>query len=354
MNTRFRYLLTATFLIFITAKTFAQDKDKSYSITAVGFYNLENLFDTIVDADTNKILQEDFTPKGKKNWNSKRYHKKLVNLSQVISELGTEVTPDGVAILGVAEIENKSVLDDLAKQDLIKSRNYQVVHYDSPDKRGIDVGLLYNPKYFKLESSKNISLRSIDTTFYTRNQLLVTGKLNGERTHFIVAHWPSRRGGEKRSSPRRKSAADLARSIIDSIQKVEPGAKIMFMGDLNDDPTNSSVRDHLNTVGKKDLITEKTLFNPMEPYYKKGIGTLAYRDTWNLFDQIIVTPALVGDNYSSQKFYKAVVFNKSYMKQATGRYKGYPFRTYAGGAYTGGYSDHFPVYLFLIKELAGQ
>jgi hypothetical protein len=347
---QYQLFLSVSLCLLGIDSVFSQEGKKEYLVTGVGFYNLENLFDTLIDPDTTKILQEDFTPKGQKGWTSKRYKEKLENMSKVIADLGVEVTPDGVAILGVSEIENKSVLEDLVKTEKLKSRGYQIVHYDSPDKRGIDVGLLYNPKYFKVTSSRSVSLRSIDTTFYTRDQLLVSGLLNGEKVHFIVTHWPSRRGGEKRSRPRREAAADLGRMIIDSLQAIDPNAKIVYMGDLNDDPTDSSVKKHLKGVGKKEDLKEDDMFNPWESFYKKGIGTLAYRDTWNLFDQILMTPTFVGKDYSSYKFYKAKIFSKAYLKNTEGRYKGYPYRTYAGGNYTAGYSDHFPVYVFLIKE----
>ncbi len=269
----------------------------------------------------------------------------------MLSELGTDVNPEGLACIGVCEIENKTVLEGLVKTEKLKSRNYQIVHYESPDRRGIDVGFLYNPKQFNLVSSQSYSLSKVgDKDFFTRDQLVVNGELNGELIHVIVAHWPSRSGGQKRSAPKRIAAGQLARSIIDSIQATNANAKILFMGDLNDDPTNASVKKHLNTVAKKENTQANQLFNPMEAFYKKGIGSLAYRDTWNLFDQIIVSPGLVDEDYSSYKYYRAKVYSKPYMKQTSGRYQGYPYRSYAGGSYAGGYSDHFPVYLFLIKE----
>ena len=268
--------------------------------------------DTIIDPDSTKILQDAFTPKGKNRWTSERYKEKLVNMSKVIADLGTEITPDGLAILGVSEIENKSVLEDLVKTEKLKKRGYEIVHYDSPDLRGIDVGLIYNPTYFTVTSSRSISLRSIDTTFYTRDQLLVSGMLNGEKTHVIVTHWPSRRGGEKRSRPRREAAADLGKIIIDSLQIIDPNAKIIYMGDLNDDPTDSSVKKHLKGVAKEENVKKDDMFNALEVYYKKGIGTLAYRDAWNLFDQILITPSLLGKDYSSYKYYKAKIFSKTY------------------------------------------
>mgnify|MGYP002713097162 CR=1 FL=1 len=343
-------LLTLTATLFLHIANAQSNSKKEYVLSCVGFYNLENLFDTLVDPDPNKILQEDFTPKGAKGWTSQRYHEKLKNMAKVIAELGTDITPDGVAMLGVSEIENKTVLEDLVKEEAIKDRNYQIVHYDSPDRRGIDVGFIYNPKYFKVESSRSVSLRTIDTTFYTRDQLLVSGYLHDEKIHVIVTHWPSRRGGEKRSRPRREAAATLGKMIIDSIQKVEPNAKILYMGDLNDDPTDSSVKNYLKGNGKKETVKKDEMYNPWESYYKKGIGTLAYRDTWNLFDQILLSPSLIDKDYSSYKLYKTIIYNKTYLKNASGQYKGYPHRTFAGGTYAGGYSDHFPVYLFLIRE----
>ncbi|MCC7331698.1 MAG: endonuclease/exonuclease/phosphatase family protein [Flavobacteriales bacterium] len=347
-----KYLLFIVCFAFGGTFLYSQvDSTKQYHVAAVGFYNLENLHDTIFDADTNKVLQVDYTPNGDKKWDTEKYFHKLENLSRVISEMATEVTPDGLAILGISEIENKNVIQDLVNTEKLKSRNYQIVHYESPDRRGVDVGLIYNPNYFKVASSKSYTLKmESDSNLHTRDQLLVNGYLNGELVHIIVSHWPSRGGGEKKSAPKRIAAADLGRMIIDSLLLNDKNAKIIYMGDLNDDPINTSVKHHLKTVEKKELAKDGLLYNPMEFLYKKGIGTLAYRDTWNLFDQLILSPALVSESYSSYKFHNAKVFNKNYLKQQSCQYAGYPLRTHAGGAYTAGFSDHFPVYLFLIKE----
>lgn len=328
--------------------SFAQKKeDKQYQAACIGFYNLENLFDTV---DQEIVKDEEFTPEGYKNWNTERYYKKLDNMAYVIEKMGTEVSPVGPVLLGVSEVENKSVLEDLAKRPLIESRNYNIVHYNSPDRRGIDVALMYQPKYFKVESSKSFTLKNPeDTSFRSRDQLLVTGELLGERMHVIVVHWPSRRGGEKRSRPLRIQAAKLAKSIIDSIESAEPGAKVALMGDLNDDPTNVSVSKILQATGNKNKVAGDYMYNAMSDLFNKGIGTLAYRDNWNLFDQIILTPSLYR-NDSSWRYYGVKVHNESYLKQAEGRFKGYPFRTYVGANYMGGYSDHFPVCVYLIKE----
>jgi len=350
-------IISVSLITSVLAQKPTLDVNKQYEIVEIGFYNLENLFDTIVDPDTNKILQDDFTPYGKKNFNSERYEQKLTKMAEVISKIGVDISPDGLAILGVSEVENAAVLEDLSAQESIRSRNYQVVHHESPDARGIDVGLLYNPSYFKVLSSKAYKLDSyyedsVLKEFRTRDQLLVTGELKGERIHIIVAHWPSRRGGEKRSAPRRYAAGELGRKIIDSIQGAEPNAKIVYMGDLNDDPTDKSVKEAMKTVGKVKKLTPETLYSPLETNAKNGIGTLAYRDNWNLFDQLIITPGLVTkkNDFETYKFFKAVVYNEEYLKNSTGSFKGYPFRTYVGPNFLNGYSDHFPVYMILVKE----
>ncbi|MDL2262910.1 endonuclease/exonuclease/phosphatase family protein, partial [Bacteroidales bacterium OttesenSCG-928-I21] len=254
-------------------------------------------------------------------------------------------------IVGLSEIENISVLEDLVKTEPIAKHNYQIVHFDGPDRRGVDCALLYRPEFFEVTNTAMHRLITEDTTFITRDQLMVTGNYDGEEMSFIVLHWPSRSGGEKQSQPKRAAAADLTRHIVDSIMNINKDAKIVIMGDLNDDPTDKSVANHLKTVGKKDNVKENLLYNPMEELLKKGVGSLAYRDNWNLFDQIIVTPAFLDKNMSSYRFYKAHVFNKAILLQKEGRFKGYPLRTYVGNTYMGGFSDHFPVYIFIIKEV---
>ena len=347
------FLTAVTILICTVVFSQKLDENKRYQVACVGFYNLENLFDTIVDLDTNKILQEDFTPKGHKKWDTKKYNHKLLNIASVIAKLGVETNPDGPGVLGVCEIENRSVLEDLIKTESIRSRGYKIVHHEGPDRRGIDCALLYNPKYFTPSSSRSFTLKMPDdTTFHSRDQLLVTGDFLGEKIHFIVLHWPSRRGGEKKSRPKRIQAAKLSKSIIDSIQAEEPDAKIVLMGDLNDDPTSSSVKDFLKAGENTSNVDGNDLFNCMMGLYKKGIGTLAYRDNWNLFDQFVLTPSLITDknDFSSFKYFSSIIYNKQFLKNQEGNFAGYPYRTYVGSTFMGGYSDHFPVYIFLVKE----
>ncbi len=347
------FLLTLFTVLFFTSidkvKSQNSSEKQEYIVSVIGFYNVENLFDTINDPKINDV---EFTPEGSNKWNSKKYFEKLDNLSQVIEQLGVqEYTPDGVAVLGLSEVENRRVLEDLAKTERLKSRNYQIVHYDGPDGRGVDVAFFYNPKYFKYISSKphKTVVEGFDD-FRTRDQLLLTGEMLGERVHFIVAHWPSRVGGEKSSRPRRIAAANIARSIIDSIQAAEPNAKIFMMGDLNDNPDDISVRKHLRSNGNINKVKDNELFNPFYELYKKGIGSNAYRDTWSLFDQILLSPGLIKGEHETFQYWKREIFNKPFLVQPSGRFQGYPYRSFAGGAYLGGYSDHFPTLVYLLRK----
>lgn len=350
------YLACISYLLvnFLGQKTvFSQDLDKTkqYYVGCVGFWNLENLYDTIDGPNDDA----EFLPNGGNQWTGNRYKVKIKHLGQVIADMGVEVTPDGPAVLGLCEVENRGVLEDLVKAEKIKSRNYQIVHYDSPDKRGVDVALLYQPKYFTLTASKKFKLTlPQDPTHPTRDVLLVSGKFDGELMHFIVNHWPSRSGGEERSRPGRVAAGKLCRTIIDSLTAIDANAKVILMGDLNDDPNDISVRECLKSNGRRDKLKDGEMYNTAYNNWKSGVGTLAYQDVWNLFDQIIITQGLLKDNFKSYTFSKYKIFNKAYVKQDYGNFAGYPLRTFAGGAYAGGYSDHFAVYCFLMKEMPSK
>lgn len=322
-------------------------KAQNYELVAIGYYNLENLFDTI---DSEGVEEGDFLPNGAKGWNSEKYYHKLNQMAKVISEIATDKTKDGLAVFGVSEVENKMVIEDLVKTSALKERNYKIVHYNSPDKRGIDVALVYNPKYFEVTNSYSAPFRMADTSFKSRDQLVVSGLLLGEEVHFQVNHWPSRSGGEKKSRPKRNAAAQLARSLSDSLLALNPNAKIMIMGDLNDDPTNHSVAKYLKATDDKNKLDKGYFYNPYLSLYKKGQGSLAYRDSWNLFDQIILTPALVNEERNDWSFFKANIYKKKYMINQSGQYKGYPTRSFVGNKFQGGYSDHFPVYIYLVRK----
>ena len=236
-----KHLILFTLFFLYAVVAIAQD-DKPVMVTCVGFYNLENLFDY---EDDTLIRDEEYLPDGEKAWDSTKYHTKLEHMARVISEIGTKFTPHGAAVLGVCEIENKRVLEDLVQEPKIKDRNYQIVHFNSPDRRGIDVGLLYQERYFKLKKAVKYPLIFDDPDHKTRDQLVVTGEMHGEDITFIVCHWPSRWGGQKASEPSRIAAAKLGRHIIDSLQTADPNAKVILMGDLNDDPVNVSMTEYM-------------------------------------------------------------------------------------------------------------
>lgn len=344
-----RATLTLLSLIVLTQLSFAQEGQKqSYKVTCVGFYNLENLFDYWDDPE---IRDEEYLPDGEKAWDSTKYHTKLNHMARVISEIGTKYSPDGAAVLGVCELENRGVLEDLVSQPSIKKRNYQIVHFDSPDRRGIDCGLLYQEKYFKLVNATKYPLHfdSEDGKHFTRDQLVVTGNMDGEEVTFIVAHWPSRWGGQKASEPRRIAAAEVGRGIVDSLFTVNPDAKVIYMGDLNDDPVNKALTDYIRAIGKKSKLKDGDLYNTMWDHYKRGNGTLAYRDAWNLFDQILVSQSFLNEDATNYVLHQAVVFRRDWMLQKEGAFAGYPLRTWAAGKWTNGYSDHLPTYLVLKK-----
>jgi predicted extracellular nuclease len=315
----------------------------------IAFNNLENLYDTINDPSVN---DEEFLPNTAKNWNSERYQARLKNTAHVISQLGDADGLKAPAVMGLCEIENKQVLVDLVAQPALKPFKYAIVHYDSPDKRGMDVALIYQPRYFKITNSQSLPLMLYDKEtnerVYTRDMLVVSGVYDGEPMHFIVNHWPSRRGGADKSNLRME-AAKRCRSLVDSILAIQKDAKIIVMGDFNDDPINESVTVGLKSSGKMEDLKENELYNAMAPLFKNGIGTLAYRGKWNLFDQLFLTQPLVDNNSKGHHFLRSTVYNPSYLIRDEGQYKGYPLRTYGGDEYLGGYSDHLPVYLLLVK-----
>ena len=339
-------------ILFLSLFISTHAQDKKFKIHTLAFYNLENLFDNINDP----IKFDDYSPIMELKTNrGEAYRRKITNMARVIAEIGKDVTHNTPAILGVCEVENKDVLEDIVNDSTLLEKNYGIVHYDSPDSRGIDVALLYQKSLFTPISSSAQELKIYDTQtqkqITTRDQLLVSGKLEGDLIHMIVNHWPSRRGGEARSRPKRVAAAKLNKRILDSLQAQDPYAKVIIMGDLNDDPTNPSVKNVLKAKRKRKKVDFKGLYNPFEKFYRDGLGTTAYRDNWSLFDQIIVSKTLLEKDYTSSRYYQAGIFNKNYLITPKGKYKGYPFRSWNDSGFSNGFSDHFPVYIYLIKEV---
>ncbi|MDN3664729.1 endonuclease/exonuclease/phosphatase family protein [Algibacter miyuki] len=336
-------------LILLFKNGYAQEK--KFKIHTVAFYNLENLFDTINDP----IKFDEYSPIMElKTDKAVVYKQKIRNMARVISDIGVDVSKNAPSIIGVSEVENKSVLEDLINDPLLVDKDYGIVHYNSTDARGIDVALLYQKKAFTPlhTSTHELKIYDADTQkrVYTREQLLVSGKLEDETIHIIVNHWPSRRGGEAKSRPKRVAAAKLTKTLVDSLQAINPYAKVFIMGDLNDNPNNASVKDVLKAKRSKK-VGLKGIYNPYENFFKNGIGTTAYRDAWSLFDQIMVTKPLLEKNYSTFQFYKAGIYNKNYIITKSGAYKGYPMRSFGYNGFTNGFSDHFPVYVYLIKAV---
>lgn len=342
--------LLLSFVLFISTFGISQEK-KNYEIRTIAFYNIENLFDIENDS---LIHDDDRTPDGKDRWTKNRLELKINHISKVISEIGNSRTNTSPDIIGLCEVENHGVLKSLVNHDNLINKNYEIIHFDSPDERGIDVALLYKPSVFipgNFKSHRLLLTNEEGYRDYTRDQLVVNGFLDAEEINFIVNHWPSRSGGELRSRPNRLLAAKLNKRIIDSLRFLDIDAKIISMGDFNDDPNNDSFKKILKTKGKLKDLEEVDLFNPMEKLFKKGVGSLAYRDKWNLFDQFYISSNLISKDKQEFSFWKADVFNPSYLTDQKGRYKGYPLRTYAGGSYIGGYSDHYPIYMYLIREV---
>ncbi|MBP6373091.1 MAG: endonuclease/exonuclease/phosphatase family protein [Flavobacterium sp.] len=360
------------FILLFIGSSIAHAQDKKFVVRTVAFYNFENLFDTI----NNPNNDEEWLPDGAQNWTSKKYKQKLLNLATVLSQIGTgEHQKESPTLIGGSEIENRNVLEDLIKEPLLQN-SYGIVHFDSPDKRGIDVALLYKKQQFTPISTQKIPLLvyskkqkenskdskeneedksendkvEYDTSsrVYTRDVLLVTGFLDGEQVHVLVNHWPSRSGGEKKSSPFREAAGKLNRKIMDSLFAINPSAKIISMGDLNDGTYNKSVKEGIGAKRKKEEVQQFGIYNPFEEMYHNGHASLFYRDAGDIFDQIMVSESLIRKDFSSYRYWKAGIYNKPFMIQTTGQYKGYPLRHQANEI---GYSDHFPVYIYLIKQM---
>lgn len=337
--------------LFVFALNHCIAQDQKFAVETVAFYNVENLFDHFDDP---KTRDDDRTPEGRDRWTEEIFEMKLANTAKVIADVGSDVTGSAPAIIGLSEVENRYVVERLVNSPTLKKYNYGIAHFESPDERGIDVCLLYRKSKFTLLRAKKHFLSLYDSDGdrdYTRDQLVVSGLLDNELIYVIVHHWPSRSGGQASSEPKRIAAGELNRKTVDSIRAINPMAKIINMGDFNDDPNNKSVEDALGAVGdREDVLDNTTFYNPMMSFYKKGIGTSCYRDKWNVLDQVHVSPSLLKKTETDWYFWKAGIFNPPYLFNKKGRYKGYPFRSFAGGKFTGGYSDHFPVYALLLKK----
>lgn len=343
----FFFAVIGVLLAFLPASA-----QKKYSVYGVGFYNQENLFDTCHDEGKRDY---DFLPTGSYKWNAMKYNHKLNNMSRALADMGTDVLPNiGCAIIGLAEVENSKALDDLIAQPALSARNYQYVHIEGPDRRGIDCALLYNPSLFSVKNTRlvpYVQKLKKDSAFYTRGFLTVSGTLADENVAVIVCHLPSRFS----ESFYRELGAEQVKAIKDSLLNDDPNCKVFIMGDMNDDPIDKSMAGILKGKANIKDVNEGDMYNPWyNILVKEGVGTLLYQGSWNLFDQILLTPNLLNKDdkkdFSSLKFWKNQIFKRDYLFQTEGKYKGSPKRTTAGGVWLDGYSDHLPVVVYLVKE----
>jgi exonuclease III len=336
-------------VLFFCLPTEAQ---KKYNVYAVGFYNLENLFDTCHDVGKKDY---DFLPNGSYKWNGMKYTHKLHNMARALSDMGTSMLPGlGCSVIGVSEVENDNVLTALCAQSELSKRGYKFCHVEGPDHRGIDCALLYNPALFTVKSVRlypYIPTEKQDSTFRTRGFLAVSGELAGEHLVVIVNHLPSRFNG----SYYREVGAAQIKALKDRVLAEDPKAKIIVMGDMNDDPTNKSMHEVLSAKEEVSMVGKDDMYNPWyNVLAKQGTGTLQYQGSWNLFDQIILSPSLINKDgkkdYTTLKFFKNEVQRMPYLFQTEGKYKGNTKRTTAGGVWLDGYSDHLPTVVYLVKE----
>lgn len=332
-------------LLLLTALVTAQDPLRNdFKRVVIGFYNLENLYDTLNDPLKN---DDDFTPEGVNLWTGERYREKINRLASAIAAIGLESSKAGAVILGMCEVENKQVIEDLVKSPALEKRKYAIIHLEGPDARGVDPSFIYQPNFFAVKRALTYAIHPTkDTSHKTRDILVVSGELKGEPLCVLVNHWPSRRGGELRSRGGRNIAARKARWIADSVLREDPSCRILIMGDLNDDPVNDCVKKHIGTYRDAGRPVAGQFYNPMESLYLRGIGTLAYKDSWNLFDQIMLDNGWLLAQ-AGWHFESVHIHNKSWLRTDFGNFKGYPFRSYSGGIYTGGYSDHFASYIVI-------
>lgn len=316
-----------------------KNKTTKPSTLSVVFYNVENLYDTKNDPQTD---DDEFTPQGRIPWTEERFEKKLGNISQVLSDISKPGLPD---IVGLAEIENKFVLESLTKSEKLKSAAYNIVHFNSDDERGIDVAMLYNPKTFTVIQSLPLKVVLPDND-NTRDILYVKGKTTtGEVLNVFINHWPSRREGTEISEPKRMAAAKVLRSKIDEILKNDINANIVIMGDFNDEPSNKSIVNGIGATKAEPKFKPSALYSLLYNQYQKGDGSLFYQD-WDLFDQIIVSGNMLSRNKGIRtSVAEAGIFKVDYLlfydKKAN---ESKPNRT-MGSKYFGGYSDHLPVFV---------
>lgn len=313
------------------------------------FWNVENLYDPFDDSVT---IDEEFTATGAKRWTWTRFGLKLNHVAKTLLAAGGWVPP-GLACF--CEVENRFVLERLVRETPLRAWNWRIIHRDSPDRRGVDVAMLFRPDQVEVFSTRYLHVQfPQDTAVRTRDILLAGCLLHGCDTLYVaVNHWPSRRGGEALSKSRRNRAATVLRMALDSIRLFHPGASILIMGDFNDEPADESLRHVLGARLSREPVEAGALYNLMGiRNLDRPEGTLRYRDQWSTFDQFIVSGALMaGLSGLRAGPDQAKVFRPAFLLEEDRTWFGKKLvRTYNGPAYQGGFSDHLPVVVDVLRE----
>lgn len=353
---RKKLLIFTALLLLLVAGFSSASKEKRYAVYAVGFYNTENLFDTIHDQVLvdGKVVEDkndyEYLPDGANKWHTEKYQAKLHNIAYALSQLATDKLPMGPAIIGLAEVENERVLQDLLRQPELSGRGWKYIDIAGADRRGVECAFLYNPRLFNFDHVKLVPYvypPEDNGEHITRGFLTATGKIGGEEVNFIVCHWPSRGA----TSPARERAGRQVKALKDSLLHLNPNAKVVVMGDLNDDPDDRSLAELGAKRSQKD-VGKGDFWNPWwDTLRKQGVGTLKYNGKWNLFDQIVLSWNFLGEDDGTLKYWRHEVFNRDFLLQQDGPYKSNPKRTYAKGVWLNGYSDHLPTLVYLRKEV---
>ncbi len=324
---------------------------QKYDTLVVAFYNQENLFDVKDDPEND---DSEFLPSSKKEWTEERFEKKIFNMARVIRSMNNSNGPD---ILGLCEVENQSVLETMVAKHLA-DLGYQIVYKESPDKRGIDVGLIFKQNKFKFLS---MNADTVDLPDHYPTRLILNANLltkTKDTLHVFVNHWPSRRGGSEASDPNRIAAAQKLKEGIERFVEKSPKTNILAMGDFNDEPTNTSIKETLNAqpfscgdVEKHSKDYQNELFNLAYTKKMNGEGSYKYQSEWDMIDQIIISGNLLTNKSFHLICTSFEIYKPDFVVTHSGKYEGAPFPTYGGNRYLGGYSDHFPVLAkFLLKK----
>ncbi len=328
------FLLTLITLTGCAVSTVSK-QEKMYTI---GFYNTEKFFDTEDDPATNDDI---YTPEGEMKWDDKRYKTKLKNIKAVIESMGDK---GGPALLGVSEVETRKVLQDIVNTASVRNKTYEIIHYDSQDERGLDVALLYKPKLFQPTTHKRIKL-DLPGDYTSPDILMVQGELLGSMVTVFVNHWPANNGSARQGEIRRRVAATELRRQIDLVQKQDKNARIIVMGDFDDEPRSANIEKVLKATGRPNPYYKDELFNAFYIPYIQGLGSYHNRGDFMMLDQIMISKSLVEEEGLHYVPGSATIHDPEFSKFMYGKYKDTPRRTYANTLYLGGYSDHFPVYI---------